>query len=107
VSGVLHDLLAELRSDPAAAAELRTALAAGPVAYTPQTLAAELGVTPRAVRAAIGRGDLQARRSGRGWVISADAVAAWAQPHARVRRRPAARRSRPLRDAVAGLTIDP
>ncbi len=101
--GVLSALLAELRDDPAAAAELRALVGAGPSVYTPQTLAAELGVTPRAVRAAIERGDLQARRSGRGYVISAEAVAAWAAPRAPVRRRAVARQSRPLRDAMAGL----
>lgn len=101
---MLHGLLAELEADPAAAAALRAALGAGPAVYTPATLAAELGVTPRAVRAAIERGDLQARRSGRGWVIGTNAVAAWACPQRRRRGDVADRRSRPLGDAVAGLT---
>jgi excisionase family DNA binding protein len=74
-----------------------------PVAYTPTTLAAELGITARAVRAAIERGDLQARRSGRGYVIGAEAVAAWASSSARARRRAAPRAPRTLRDALAGL----
>lgn len=103
MSPMVASLLAELQDDPAALAELRVLLGAGPSVYSPQTLAAELGITPRAVRAAIERGDLQARRSGRGYVIGADAVAAWAQPRARARRRPAARAARPLRDAMAGL----
>ena len=80
VNPVLASLLAELHDDPAALAELRALLGAGPSVYTPQTLAAELGLTPRAVRAAIERGDLQARRSGRGYVIGAGAAAAWASP---------------------------
>jgi excisionase family DNA binding protein len=100
--GLLTALLAELHDDPAALAELRTLLGAAPSIYTPQTLAAEIGVTPRAVRAAIERGDLQARRSGRGYVIGAEAVAEWAAPTARASRR-AAREPRPLRDAMAEL----
>jgi excisionase family DNA binding protein len=93
-------LLDELRSDPAALAELRELLG-GPAVYTPRTLAAELGITPRAVRAAIERGDLDARRSGRGYVIAAEAVARWATPkrHGKDRRQPA--KHRPLGDAIA------
>jgi excisionase family DNA binding protein len=71
-------------------------------AYTCQTLAAELGISPRAVRAAIGRGDLQAVRRGRGWMIGADAVAAWTTPSgARRRAAPRAANVRPLRDAFS------
>jgi excisionase family DNA binding protein len=95
-------LLDELRDDPAALAELR-ALLGSRAAYTPKTLAGELDVTPRAIRAAIERGDLEARRSGRGYVISAEAVAAWAGTPARRRRRTAPRESRPLRDAMSSL----
>lgn len=74
-----------------------------PAAYTCRTLAAELGISPRAVRAAIGRGDLQAVRRGRGWIIGADAVAAWGTPRARPGRRAAAPANvRPLRDAFNG-----
>jgi excisionase family DNA binding protein len=100
---VVATVLEELRGDPAALAELRALLGAGPSAYTPKTLAAELGITPRAVRAAIERGDLEARRSGRGYVIAAEAVAAWATPPMRKRRRAARRESRPLRDAIGKL----
>jgi excisionase family DNA binding protein len=64
-------------------------------AYTVATLAAELGRSERSVRAAIARGELRAVKRGRGWVISADAVAAWAQSpnterarNLKVRRRP-------------------
>lgn len=101
-SGILPDLLAELRDDPAALAELRALLGAGPAVYTPQTLADELGMTPRAVRAAIERGDLEARRSGRGYVIGAEAVAKWARSSRRSTRR-TARESRPLRVVLAKL----
>jgi excisionase family DNA binding protein len=100
---LLAALLDELRNDPAALAELRALLGAGPSAYTPKTLAAELGITPRAVRAAIERGDLQAHRSGRGYVIAAEAIAEWATPPTSRRRREARREARPLRDAIANL----
>ena len=73
-------LLAELREDPATLVELRRLLVTATTVYTPATLAAELNMTARAVRAAIDRGDLEARRSGRGWVITAEAVAAWGTP---------------------------
>jgi excisionase family DNA binding protein len=96
-------LLAELRADPTVLAELRTLLGAAPSVYTPKTLAAELGITPRAVRAAIERGDLHARRSGRGYVIGAEAVAEWASSPPRTRRPRVARESRPLGDALAEL----
>jgi hypothetical protein len=66
-------------------------------------LADELGITPRAVRAAIERGDLEARRSGRGYVIAGEAVAAWARPPTRTRRRSARREPQPLRDAIRNL----
>jgi excisionase family DNA binding protein len=99
---MMEALFDELRDDPAALAELRTLLGSR-VAYTPKTLAGELGITPRAVRAAIERGDLEARRSGRGYVIAAEAVAAWARPPTRTRRRAAPRKARPLRDAIANL----
>jgi excisionase family DNA binding protein len=97
-------LLDELRGDPRALAELRDLLAAGPAVYSCATLAAELGCTPRAVRAAIERGDLAAVRSGRGWVIASEAVAAWATPvadRARCGRRSPI--SRTMRDALARL----
>jgi excisionase family DNA binding protein len=45
--------------------------------YTPATLAAELGRSDRSIRAAITRGELKAVKRGRGWVISAQAVAEW------------------------------
>ena len=50
-----------------------------PAAYTPATLAGELGRSERSIRAAIARGEIQAVKRGRGWVISAEAVAEWAQ----------------------------
>jgi len=100
---LLAAILEELRDDTSAAAELRALVGARPAAYTPQTLAAELGITPRGVRAAIERGDLEARRSGRGYVIAAEAVSAWARPSRRRQKRATRRDSRPLRDAMARL----
>jgi excisionase family DNA binding protein len=88
-------LLDELGSDPAALAELRRLIGHTTAIYTPATLAAELGVTARAIRAAIERGDLEARRSGRGYVIGAEAVAEWARRGARRSSRP-----RTMRDAL-------
>jgi hypothetical protein len=76
--------------------------------FTAETLAAELGITPRAVRAAITRGDLAAiKRAGR-WIIAREAVEDWARPTAptgapRARRRRTARSSRPMADALAAL----
>jgi hypothetical protein len=51
-----------------------------PTVYTVATLAAELGRTQRAIRGAIARGELRARRSGRRYVIAAASARAWATP---------------------------
>jgi excisionase family DNA binding protein len=105
---MLATALAALRADPAAypvvLAELRELVGIRPSVYTTQTLAAELGITDRAVRAAIGRGDLQARRSGRGWLITAEAVAEAGTPARTRTRRRAPRRSRPMRNAIDRLS---
>lgn len=47
-------------------------------AYTVASLAAELGVSDRAVRCAITRHELRAVKRGSRWIISADAVREWA-----------------------------
>jgi hypothetical protein len=77
------------------------------VAYTPATLAAELGRTERSIRDAINRGELAAVKRGRGWVIGADAVAGWARPAPPVGspRRRSARSAggQVARDALRGL----
>ena len=61
-------------------------------AYTVASLAAELGVSAKAVRCAIARHELQAVKRGSRWIISADAVSEWATAgeahHATRRRRP-------------------
>lgn len=66
-------------------------------AYTVASLARELGRSERSLRGAIARGELEAVKRGRGYVISAEAVAAWTRPdvQARATRRPPARRARP------------
>jgi excisionase family DNA binding protein len=47
------------------------------LAYTPSTLASELGVTSRTIRAAITRGELQAVKRAGKWLIPASAVSDW------------------------------
>jgi excisionase family DNA binding protein len=49
-------------------------------AYTVKSLAAELGLSPRAVRGAIARGELRAVRAGRSFIIGIAAVEAWTKP---------------------------
>jgi excisionase family DNA binding protein len=67
-----------------------------PIAYTVATLAAQLGLSPRAIRGAIDRGELQAVRRGRHYIIAASAVETWTMPEAgRSVRRASAQRSRP------------
>ncbi|QEC46174.1 helix-turn-helix domain-containing protein [Baekduia soli] len=46
-------------------------------AYTVAALAESLGLSPKAVRNAIGRGELRARKRGARWLITTDAVAKW------------------------------
>ena len=62
-------------------------------AYTVASLAAELGVSAKAIRCAIARHELRAVKRGSRWIISADAVSEWATAaeahHATGRRRPA------------------
>jgi excisionase family DNA binding protein len=48
------------------------------VAYTVASLASELGVSQKAIRCAIARRELPAVKRGSRWIISADAVRAWA-----------------------------
>lgn len=50
-----------------------------PIAYTVATLAHELGLSPRAIRGAIERGELAATKRGGRWLISADAVTVWVE----------------------------
>jgi excisionase family DNA binding protein len=105
---VLASALVELlASSPLAVARLRELVDVGPApptsqeppAYTVASLAAALGVSPRVIRGAITRGDLQAAKRGGRWIISAAAVRRWAEsdtrsaPTAPVHRRDNGRRS--------------
>jgi excisionase family DNA binding protein len=58
------------------------------IAYTVHSLAADLGVSSKAIRCAIARGELSAVKRGSRWIISADAVHEWASP-SKARRAPA------------------
>jgi len=56
------------------------------VAYTVSSLAADLGVSQKTIRCAIARGELGAVKRGSRWIISEDAVHAWATESDRRRR---------------------
>ena len=75
--------------------------------YTVASLADALRVSPKVVRGAIARGELDAVKRGGRWIIPAEAVDAWAQPHSVATVRPARRSrtksSRPLGSAIALL----
>jgi len=87
VSDLARVLIEDLAADPVALARLRELVGdreADPPpptapAFTVRTLAAELGRTEGAIRAAIARGELAAVKRGRGYIIAADAVAEWAR----------------------------
>ena len=86
VAGDLVDVLVAAleQANPEQRARLRAALdldaptvvteEAAPQAYTPVTLGEVLGRSPRSVRDAIRRGELDAIKRGRGWIIPAAAV---------------------------------
>lgn len=102
-----HDPLAAaviraLASDPEALSRLRQLIDFDeghrhdsqplPPAYTVASLAAAVGVSAKAIRNAITRGELAAvKRAGR-WLIAADAVDAWTQSPQPRRIRPGSRR---------------
>jgi excisionase family DNA binding protein len=94
VSDLARTLLEDLAGDPVALERLRelvgenvrTSDVFSAPAFTVRSLAAELGRTERSIRAAIARGELRAVRRGRGYVISADAVADWARAPANMTR---------------------
>lgn len=105
---VLARRLAPYLASPAAAER-----AESPIAYTVDTLARELGLSPRAIRGAIERGELAAVKRGSRWLIGADAVTVWIQPaptSAAVVAPPRARQRAPshrtLTGVVQSLTAD-
>ena len=118
MSALLQAIFADLEADPVAREKWRALLGAevderpAPSAsvYTVQSLAAELGRTSRSIRGAIERGELEAVKRGRGYIISADAVGRWANPVPEAAgQRSAARRPTktkapggPMRRALAG-----
>jgi excisionase family DNA binding protein len=77
------EILEQIASDPSILAELRVLLSMNvrsmAPGYTVATLAAALGVTERVVRNAISRGELAAVKRGARWLISPQAVDAWAR----------------------------
>jgi excisionase family DNA binding protein len=72
-------------------------------AYTVHSLAAALGVSQKAIRCAISRGELYAVKRGSRWIISADAVADWATARERRRTRPHGRPARAPKAAGPSL----
>jgi excisionase family DNA binding protein len=109
LSQLARALIDDLASDPQALERLRALVSdqrpeIGTLmtpAFTVATLATELGRSERSIRAAIARGELQAVKRGRGWVIARDAVAAWARaPIPRSQPRP--RSGRPRRRSGPG-----
>lgn len=77
---------------------------AQPPAYTVATLAQALALSPRAIRGAIERGELAAIKRGGRWIITAQAVTAWAEPQ---HRRTAATSAspRPRNRTATGATL--
>jgi len=102
VLGVVLDALAH---DPAAIDRLRDLLDADgrPAAYTVDAFAARVGLSPKAVRNAITRGELDAVKRGGRWIISGQAVERWSESRRsrRFTHRSAARVRTPLTDAIA------
>ncbi len=113
MSELARAIVAAIAKDPDALEQLRELLRDDAdhqmhqlmrAAFTVQTLAAELGLSAKAIRAAIGRGELQAVKRGRGYVISAEAVAAWTTPAAAPARRRQTPRKLPA-PAAAGPSL--
>ena len=84
LASALVELLA---SSPLAIARLRELVEIAPAlaqpseapVYTAASLAAVLDVSARVIRGAIARGELDAAKRGGRWIISAEAVARWAE----------------------------
>ena len=106
-------LVEVLARSPAALARIRQLVAPEPApadapAYTVAALAGAIGVSARAIRGAIARGELAAVKRGGRWLIAADAVRAWtARDETRATGRSAHRRrgedKRVLADALGRL----
>ncbi len=98
--GAVLDALAQ---SPLATARLRELLGPPQAAYTVESLARAVGLSPKAVRNAIGRGDLEALKRGGRWIISTSAAERWSEPDrsGRFSRRSARLVATPLADALA------
>ena len=75
----------------------------GHLAYTVDSLAAELRVSPKTIRCAIARGELRGVKRGSRWIISADAVREWASSPKPRRTRGSACRQRAPKTAGPSL----
>lgn len=73
------------------------------IAYTVDSLAAEVGVSQKSIRCAIARGELSGVKRGSRWIISADAVREWASSSKPRRRRGSTRPQRAPK--TAGLSL--
>lgn len=73
------------------------------IAYTVQSLAAELGVSQKAIRCAIARGELHGVKRGSRWIIPAEAVNEWATTPKH--RRTKAQRCSPRAPKAAGPSL--
>jgi excisionase family DNA binding protein len=75
----------------------------GHIAYTVASLAIELGVSQKTIRSAIARRELSAVKRGSRWIISGEAVRAWAAPSDEQRRTGRARATAAPRAAGPSL----
>jgi excisionase family DNA binding protein len=109
-------IVTAIAEDPVALAQLRELLRNNTdhqepqeqprrAAYTVATLAAELNLSPKVVRAAIRRGELAGVKHGRRWIISCEAVTAWAAPVAAPPRRTPMPSRSPRAPTAAGPSL--
>jgi hypothetical protein len=106
VDELLPAILDALTRRPALVARLRELLGERPAAYTVESLAAAVGISPKAVRNAIARGDLAAVKRGGRWIVSAAAADRWSEPGAdqRYSKRGMRASGEPMADALARFT---
>lgn len=103
VDELLPAFLDALTRSPTAVERLRELLGERPAAYTVESFAAAVGLSPKAVRNAIARGDLGAVKRGGRWIVSGAAADRWSEPEGTQRfsrKREGALRA-PMTDALA------